>query len=1011
MKYHQLSLLTAVLSSLVACSITTAQAEVITGFGSSNLSPTAQYLNPGYTVSNDLWTLNDGGCCSTGMVDIIGNGSTLELGHGGYDLGTAFISDQLNISAGFTVSFSFTASGTSAGGFSFIVQNDPRGANAVGNNNAALGYGSNGDASRGTSKIVNSFAIGFWTGSGGHWNGGANEYYTLGFATNGNNIPSTVGYGGGGLASGVDFQSGTITAVIVYDAVEGTLKLTLNGGSPITLATGFNATTYTGNNAYIGFGTAAFGAANPVVMTNFALTISSDLATPSWSAAPVIGPATVGSPVTVTGTASGNPPPTYTYRWLRDGMPIDGAVSSTYTPVAGDATHSLVCEVTATNTQGAASANSNAQTVTAANGGITTGFATGSGTGASQWSVNAPTCCTSTPPAITTGTLHLQHTGSYGGGSVFYNTPQSLGVGSSGFTASFDLQLKAGTDLVSQGGMTFILQNDPRGRTAIGSANQGFSYGSNGYPNNGTAIVASVAFYIDFYTARFGFLENPGLSSANFHNIPSGSVTNGWYFPDINLDLTRTQNADTIHVTINYDGVKTLVATLSDSTHPNLTSGTYILNSADLGVATSSSDGTAYVGFTGGDNGAGYVNDITNVIVTPGYTAPPDITPDGGTPFAPYCPPYSGPNKVWRIHTIGDSITNGSTTDPYNGGYRKVLNTLLDNSAAPHQMVGTKNSGDSALIAAGQAWNDGWDGTGTQYVLDHVALTGSGWMETVHPDITLLMIGINDDLGGGIAATEARLDQIVGTIFTWAQTNNPEFQLLIARISPYSFYSTGVMNYGNYIVDTLVPKYQALGKSITVVDQYSQFERVDRSGNPKDSQWIDPYLFGGSPHPNQAGFNRMGVAWYDAVMDATTSPQAWLQAWRAANDLPVDGSGNGALLASPAGDGIANLSKFALGINANTPGYQGRLSTGTMAVTGSHYLMLTYTRPEPAPAGVTYIPETSPDLSGSSWSNTNVVEVSSTVSESGTLRTITVRDNTSIGTASQRFLRLRFTSP
>lgn len=1063
-------------------------------FGTSNATPTAAYPSAGYTVSNDAWTVNDGGCCSTGMVDITGTGSTLELGHAGYDTGTAFTKVARDISQGFTASFTFQASGTGTEGFTFIVQNDPRGANAVGVNNGGMGYGNSGDASGGVSAILNSFAIGFWTGSGASNNG------KVALVTSGNN-PSTGTIQPSGISN---FQSGPVSTVVTYDATAQTLTARFTQGATqntVTLATGFNATTYTGNNVSIGFGTGSAGPANPVVITSLTLdtgtatpvapawssapaigpagvgsvvTVTATasgspapsysyqweldgnaivgattatytpvigdathslscvvtatnsqgsltgtsnaqtvapLSAPSWSAVPVISAATVGLPVSVTGTASGNPTPTYTYQWMLDGTVINSAVNPTYTPVVAQATHSLSCVVTASNSQGSLSATSNVQTVVAASGGITAGFAAGSGSGAGQWRVNAPTCCTSTAPTITNNTLHLQQGGGYGGGSAFFNTAQSLGVGSSGFTASFDLQLQAGTDLVSSGAMTFILQNDPRGATAIGSANQGFSYGSNGYPDNGTAIAASVAFYIDFSTARFGFLENTGTSTANFNNIPSGSVTAGGYFPDIYLDLTRTQSADPIRVTINYDGAKTLVATLSDSTHPNLASVTYTLSATDLGVATSSSNGTAYVGFAGGDNGSSYLNDITQVSFTPGYTAPPAITPVSPTTFSPYCPPYSGPNKTWRIHCIGDSITNGSTTDPYNGGYRKVLNTLLTNSGVPHQFVGTRNGGDTAFLATGQAWNDGWDGTGTAYVLSHVQLTGSGWMETVKPDIILLQIGINDDLGAGIAATQDRLDQIVGTMFTWAQSNNPGFQLLIARISPYSFYSSGVVNYNNYIVNTLVPKYQALGKSITVVDQYSQFERLDRNGNPKDPYWLDPNLFGGSPHPNQAGFNRMGAAWYGAVMAATTSNQAWLQTWRANNGLPVDGSGNGALTAAPAGDGISNLIKFALGINANTPGYQGHFTNGAVSTGGSNYLSLTYTLPDPAPAGVTYIPEAGPDLGPGSFSNANTFRDSSMDTVSGGWRTITVRDTVAIGSAPRRFLRLRFTSP
>jgi len=131
--------------------------------------------------------------------------------------------------------------------------------------------------------------------------------------------------------------------------------------------------------------------------------------------------------------------------------------------------------------------------------------------------------------------------------------------------------------------------------------------------------------------------------------------------------------------------------------------------------------------------------------------------------------------------------------------------------------------------------------------------------------------------------------------------------------------------------------------------------------------------------------------------------------WCAAHNLPSDGTGSGALTACPAGDGIANLAKYALGIDPSTPGYQGRFTTGTTSANGSTYLNLTYTTPSPAPSGVSYIPEAGSDLSPGSFDKANTVQVSSP--PAGGLQTITVRDKTPIGTTPRRFLRLRFTAP
>jgi hypothetical protein len=130
-------------------------------------------------------------------------------------------------------------------------------------------------------------------------------------------------------------------------------------------------------------------------------------------------------------------------------------------------------------------------------------------------------------------------------------------------------------------------------------------------------------------------------------------------------------------------------------------------------------------------------------------------------------------------------------------------------------------------------------------------------------------------------------------------------------------------------------------------------------------------------------------------------------AWADTYGLPTDGTGDGSPTAILAGDGITNLMKYALGIDPDIAGYQSHLTTGTVNVSGSDYLSLTYTRPEPAPTGVTYTPQACSDLAA--WSGNGTVEVSSPAS--GGLRTITVRDGTAVSAAPRRFLRLKVTAP
>jgi hypothetical protein len=68
------------------------------------------------------------------------------------------------------------------------------------------------------------------------------------------------------------------------------------------------------------------------------------------------GTVAVGTPQTCTpGAWSGSP--AFSYQWLRNGTPIAGATSSSYTPVAADEGTAVQCEVTATNAGGSAAAD------------------------------------------------------------------------------------------------------------------------------------------------------------------------------------------------------------------------------------------------------------------------------------------------------------------------------------------------------------------------------------------------------------------------------------------------------------------------------------------------------------------------------------------------------------------------------------------------------------------------------------------------------------------------------
>lgn len=87
----------------------------------------------------------------------------------------------------------------------------------------------------------------------------------------------------------------------------------------------------------------------------------------------VSGTETEGQVLSVTNGTWTNSPSSYTYQWLRNGVSIGSATSSTYTLQAADVGTQVSCTVTATNGSGSGTATSLATGSIAASGGGTAG--------------------------------------------------------------------------------------------------------------------------------------------------------------------------------------------------------------------------------------------------------------------------------------------------------------------------------------------------------------------------------------------------------------------------------------------------------------------------------------------------------------------------------------------------------------------------------------------------------------------------------------------------------------
>jgi hypothetical protein len=149
-----------------------------------------------------------------------------------------------------------------------------------------------------------------------------------------------------------------------------------------------------------------------------------------------------------------------------------------------------------------------------------------------------------------------------------------------------------------------------------------------------------------------------------------------------------------------------------------------------------------------------------------------------------------------------------------------------------------------------------------------------------------------------------------------------------------------------------------------------------------------------------AGTNSVGV--FGLRDTSTLTP---IQQWRNTYFHNPSNVGAGANTATPVGDGVPNLMKYALGLNPTTAVTYAQLPVGSIQPNGgTNYLTLTVNRAAD-PSDVTYNVEVSGDLQTWSFGPPFTVTLTNIPSQ------LDVRDNTPVTGATARFIRLQTTNP
>ena len=154
--------------------------------------------------------------------------------------------------------------------------------------------------------------------------------------------------------------------------------------------------------------------------------------------------------------------------------------------------------------------------------------------------------------------------------------------------------------------------------------------------------------------------------------------------------------------------------------------------------------------------------------------------------------------------------------------------------------------------------------------------------------------------------------------------------------------------------------------------------------------------------------NAAGIGSAALEITVQTAFMAWQNTYFTAAELnnPAISGSN----AAPAGDGISNLTKYALGLNPKSDGSGGLPTISLTPVGSSKYLTLTYNKSLGA-SDVTYTVEVSSDLQTWSSGTSYTATISATNNSAGTMQTVVQRDLTPTSGTMQRFIRLKINQP
>ncbi len=406
----------------------------------------------------------------------------------------------------------------------------------------------------------------------------------------------------------------------------------------------------------------------------------------------------------------------------------------------------------------------------------------------------------------------------------------------------------------------------------------------------------------------------------------------------------------------------------------NAYGSTYLILSADNSSFTGSlTTNVASSGWNGGLVSINHNNALRNANLI--QNTPRDIMFGSGI-TAPVIGSLAGSGNA--------TIPAGVTLDvEYNNASTTYSGALLGAGALSKVGVGTLTlSGantytGTTAVSAGTLQLSGSLGTGAVTVGSVGTLSGNG---TVAGPVTVsgtLSPGSSSALG---ALNVTNNLSIGGTVALRLSKSG-------ATLTNDSVTGIGTMTYGGTLSVTNVGS-----TALAVGDSFTLFSATSYSGS------FATVMLPTLPSSMQWDQSQLSV---NGSISVISSP---LAAWMS-QQFTAQQMGNASvsgLNAAPAGDGIANLMKFALGLNPMTPSSL-PITTDVETISGSRYLRITINRNAGA-TDVAFVVEVA-GSPGGSWTS------SGTTIETNTATQLVVRDNTPLTGATARFIHLKVTHP